>query len=145
MNVLMPTTVRARLILLISISFALMVGSIVVASSVERKKTLYSAEELKLEAIYATINGALEEQATLATSMAIVVAEMPDIQEAFAAKDRERLKKLTMPLFAEYKDELNLAQFQFHLPPATSFLRLHKLDKYGDDLSSFRHTVTTVN
>jgi methyl-accepting chemotaxis protein len=31
------------------------------------------------------------------------------------------------------------------LPPATSFLRLHRPDRHGDDLSDFRHTVVEVN
>ena len=33
----------------------------------------------------------------------------------------------------------------FHLPPATSFLRVHEPDKYGDDLSDVRSTVVEVN
>ena len=38
-----------------------------------------------------------------------------------------------------------MRQFQFHEAPATSFLRVHKPEKFGDDLSSFRHTVVRVN
>ena len=40
---------------------------------------------------------------------------------------------------------VDLAQFQFHLPPATSFLRLHQPQKFGDDLSSIRATVVQAN
>jgi methyl-accepting chemotaxis protein len=38
-----------------------------------------------------------------------------------------------------------MAQFQFHAPPATSFLRLHKPEQFGDDLSGFRMTVVEAN
>lgn len=72
------------------------------------------------------------------------VAENPEIQKAFAARDRERLIELTKPIFEKAKQE-GIEQFQFHLPPATSFLRLHQLDKFGDDLSSFRNTVLECN
>jgi methyl-accepting chemotaxis protein len=43
------------------------------------------------------------------------------------------------------KPQFGIAQFQFHTPPAQSFLRLHRLEKYGDDLSAFRHTVVQTN
>ena len=36
-------------------------------------------------------------------------------------------------------------QFQFHTPPAQSFARIHKPEKFGDDLSSFRQTVVKTN
>lgn len=72
------------------------------------------------------------------------VVNNPVIQEAFAAKDREKLLKLTAPIFEQAKKE-GVAQFQFHLSPATSFLRLHMPGKYGDDLSSFRKTVVEAN
>lgn len=43
------------------------------------------------------------------------------------------------------KKEYGARQMQFHTPPATSFFRVHKPEKFGDDLSSFRHTVVLVN
>ncbi len=36
-------------------------------------------------------------------------------------------------------------RIQFHLPPATLFLRAHKADKHGDDLSTFRSTILETN
>lgn len=51
-----------------------------------------------------------------------------------------------MPL---YEKELNpiqgVEQFQFHTPPATSFLRLNKPEKFGDDMVSFRKTVVKAS
>jgi methyl-accepting chemotaxis protein len=52
---------------------------------------------------------------------------------------------LLMPGFKALRDNYGVVQFQFHTPPAMSFLRLHKLQQFGDDLSSFRHTVTHTN
>jgi len=72
------------------------------------------------------------------------VVNNPGVQEAFAAKDREKLLQITAPIFEEAKKD-GVAQFQFHLSPATSFLRLHMPAKYGDDLSSFRKTVVEAN
>jgi methyl-accepting chemotaxis protein len=43
------------------------------------------------------------------------------------------------------KKIIDLNVFHFHLPPATSFLRLQKPEKFGDDLSGFRKSVVQVN
>ena len=73
------------------------------------------------------------------------LSKNPLIVDAFAKRDREKLKSL---LLKDYQDHIRvqykIEQFQFHLPDATSFLRLHKPQKYGDDLSSFRKTVLEV-
>lgn len=39
----------------------------------------------------------------------------------------------------------NIRQLHFHLPNAISFLRFHRLPKYGDDLSQVRQSIMLVN
>jgi methyl-accepting chemotaxis protein len=43
------------------------------------------------------------------------------------------------------REQHGIAQFQFHLPPATSFLRVHAPDRFGDDLTAIRQTVIETN
>jgi len=64
----------------------------------------------------------------------------------FENKERDALRNILLPVYKEkLKPEYGIAQFQFHNAPATSFLRLHKPGKFGDDLSAFRKTVLDVN
>jgi len=68
------------------------------------------------------------------------------IVEKFKNRDRAGLVSELLPFFSnKLKPDFNVEQFQFHLPPAISFLRLHKPEKFGDDLSGFRQTVLKVN
>ncbi|MBF0177129.1 MAG: methyl-accepting chemotaxis protein [Magnetococcales bacterium] len=68
------------------------------------------------------------------------------MMDAFAKGDRATLTQLTVPFFEErLNTTFNIEQFQFHLPPATSFLRVHEPKKFADDLSQFRKTVITAN
>ncbi|BAI81004.1 methyl-accepting chemotaxis protein [Deferribacter desulfuricans SSM1] len=67
------------------------------------------------------------------------------LNEYFAKQDRESLKNELSDYFKRLKKEYGLSQFQYHIPLATSFLRLHKPKKFGDDLSSFRKTVVECN
>ena len=78
------------------------------------------------------------------TELAVVsIAENKSVSKAFAERDREELLNLLMDGYEKVSDRV--AQFQFHLPDSTSFLRLHKPEKFGDDLSSFRFTVNEAN
>jgi methyl-accepting chemotaxis protein len=63
----------------------------------------------------------------------------------FATRDRNALLNFLLPAYKSLKEKYGIAQFQFHLPDAKSFLRLHKPEKYGDDLSAFRKTVVNSN
>jgi len=80
-----------------------------------------------------------------ALGLAIEAANNPEIQAAFAAHDRAKLMQLTLDGYLALDETFNIPQYQYHLPPATSFLRLHSTEKFGDDLSSFRFTVLQVN
>ncbi len=142
---LLPKTVKTKLISTIGASFFILIAATVILTVVERKKTFLQAEQLRLEAKYNGIIKSFDDTARSATAMALVVASMPDVQSAFGERNREELSRLTLPFFQHEKEKLSLAQFQFHTPPATSFLRLHKPEKFGDDLSSIRQTVMEVN
>ena len=68
-----------------------------------------------------------------------------EIIDAFKEKDRDKLIKLTKENYDTLKKEGKVEQIQFHEISAISFLRLHKIEKYGDDLSGFRKTVVEAN
>lgn len=68
------------------------------------------------------------------------------IAEAFAKKDREELLRLTMPIYKELRGYNEfLAIMHFHTPDNHSFLRLHKPEIFGDDLSGIRHIIAETN
>ncbi len=87
----------------------------------------------------------LENSAARLRLLAHTVADIPSVQQYFGERDRVGLMGVTMPIYHDLKKIIDLNVFHFHLPPATSFLRLQKPGKYGDDLSGFRHTVLAVN
>ncbi|HJH11552.1 MAG TPA: methyl-accepting chemotaxis protein [Metalysinibacillus jejuensis] len=66
------------------------------------------------------------------------------IIDAFQQRDRAALAQQTNVLMPQLQAQ-GVKQFQFHLPNATSFYRVHKPEEFGDDLSTFRHTVVEAN
>ncbi len=59
-------------------------------------------------------------------------------------KIREKIYEKLLPLYERLKHE-KISQFQFYFPNNTSFLRMHQIQKYGDDLSRIRYSVRIVN
>jgi len=106
---------------------------------------LRDAEENEIEVIYENVVASVDAEGRLARAMSALVAGIPQVQQAFAEKDRAKLESMFVPGFDQLKSEYGVRQFQFHEPPATSFLRVHKPAKFGDDLSSFRLTVVEGN
>jgi len=64
---------------------------------------------------------------------------------AFAQRDRETLLARHADLYQRMRDDYDVAQYQWHVPPATSFLRFHRPERFDDDLSEFRATVVGTN
>lgn len=87
----------------------------------------------------------LVNQELRAAQLATQASRDPDAVAAIAARDRAALLALTKPGFDELKKSYGIAQYQWHLVPATSFLRVHKPEQFGDDLSAFRATVVEAN
>lgn len=67
------------------------------------------------------------------------------IVEAFARRDRETVAQRHAALFSDMDTRYGIAQYQFHVPPATSFYRFHAPETYDDDLSAFRATILEAN
>ncbi|NDY95373.1 methyl-accepting chemotaxis protein [Wenzhouxiangella limi] len=64
---------------------------------------------------------------------------------AFAERDRATLAERHADLYQRMRNEYGIAQYQWHVPPATSFYRFHSPDNFDDDLSAFRATVIAAN
>lgn len=122
------------------------VGAVLTFSNMAKMGSLiHEAERNALDAHFKTIRNAIASESYRAEAMSALVANIPLVQEKFNAGDRKLLGELFVPGFKVMTRDYGVEQFQFHTPPATSWLRVHKPEKFGDDLSSFRHTVVATN
>ncbi len=96
--------------------------------------------------------------------IATFAAHEPQVQQAFlrgkhaveregggaggpdAATARAELLLLTRPSRTSLAEHFDFRQLHFHLGPgSTSFLRVHRPEKFGDTLDQIRHTVVVAN
>ncbi len=120
-------------------TFMLLGAMWIIAGIVDR------ADQHELRANYDALLSKLDQESHRAAAMSAIIAAMPAVQEAMGRGDRDALMRLFGPTFAPLKLSYGVEQFQFHTPPATSFLRVHQPAKFGDDLSGFRKTVIDAN
>lgn len=124
---------------------ALTVAIMAIFYLVNSNQLISEAEKREMESLYGAASSQINTQALFAEAMSAIVANQPSVKQAFAEGNRAELTREFKPVFDVLKQHYGVAQFQFHTAPATSYLRLHKLDKYGDDLSNFRETIVQVN
>ncbi len=98
-------------------------------------------EEQRLRNLYQVFLNDIEIKKNMALSLASLVAQNPDVAAALARKDREQLIRLLHPAYKTLERDFGVRQFHFHLPPATSFLRLHALNQHGERMEAYRHTI----
>ncbi|MGE4265851.1 MAG: ATP-binding protein [Deferribacterales bacterium] len=89
------------------------------------------------------------EQETMIRQFSLGLDTLTDNQtlvERFARRDREGLAKLVDNIYdTRLKHLYDIDQFQFHIPPAISFYRVHSKENYGDSLETIRRTVVKAN
>lgn len=109
--------------------------------------TKFSNDQIKIigDLKYSAFNNEINTYTLMGNIILDNVTSDKNIVKAFAERDRKTLLQLTAPLFVTMKEKYHAQQFHFHTPPATSFLRVQRPSKFGDDLSSFRATVVKAN
>lgn len=141
MNVNILARIGISMVLLSSLTAAV----VAVPSLLSSDELISRSLERQLNQGYQKLMAGIEAEALRAVSLGALVSEMPQVKDAMTEGDRETLAEMFLPGFDTMRDAWDVRQFQFHLPPATSFLRVHKPEKFGDDLSGFRQTVLDAN
>ncbi|MCA1980715.1 MAG: methyl-accepting chemotaxis protein [Calditerrivibrio sp.] len=72
-----------------------------------------------------------------------IIAINQNYAKYLAEGNREAILKELEGYYNNIKNDID--QFQFHTPDSKAFLRFHKPEKFGDDLSKFRKTVVKTN
>jgi len=104
-----------------------------------------AVEQGQFDLMEATVESKLRNTEGRATSRANMLADSPSVRRALAARDREGLNAEIHDIYVTQHEQFGAAVIAFHIPPAEMFLRAHRPESFGDDLSSFRPIVVAVN
>jgi len=104
-----------------------------------------AVERGQLDLMRSIISFNLAGTLTNSLARAEIVAADPVVRQLLAQQDRPALLAHTETIFKQQREKYAVDQMQFHLAPATSFLRLQNPSLFGDDLTQNRPLVVAVN
>ncbi|MDA3887869.1 MAG: HAMP domain-containing protein, partial [Allgaiera sp.] len=138
-------TVRAKIFAL-PVATTLLVAALMFAGMLVVQNSMMSTvHDRELETAVGRLTSALHAAEADALARAELIASIPAVQAATAHRDDAALEQIFAKGYKSLAATTGIAQFQFHIPPATSLIRNHNLKKRGDDLSAFRMTVVDAN
>lgn len=135
---------RSAPLILIGATVLVVVAASII-SSLLFTNMISSVEEKQFSLMHSIVAFNLRGAEDRALARAAMIADLPKSRALFAAKDRTGLLAEYSKMFTDQKDKYEVDQAQFHSLPATSFLRLHDPENFGDDLTKFRPIVVAVN
>ena len=108
------------------------------------EKDVLKKTEIKLKNFF---NLKIEEKKSVGITNAINIANNLYVIKALKENNRDIAIKGLKKLSKDFKKNTKFksVKIQIHTKDIRSFIRLWKLDKYGDDLSSFRKTIVKVS
>jgi len=88
----------------------------------------------------------MDEKFAISLTNAIAIASNGDLKKALINNDRNRAIKALKTLSTTYKKNTPYKNIKIHVHTADvkSFVRTWNLEKYGDDLTGFRHTINAL-
>jgi len=142
---------RPLLLVPIVLIIAYVVLSYFQASQKQLEEQHLGAQISNLEVAYTQVLEGYQRSAQIIFSEVVdqpevlsLMAEANSPLEAEQNVARDQLYNLLIDSYEELS-ELNLRQLHFHLPDNTSFLRFHRPNRYGDDLTDVRYTIMVTN
>ncbi len=127
-----------RILVPVLVALLISVGGLTGFSVWSQYQLIDTQEKDRLGDLGGVFSDRLQMQADSAVALAATIAADPHIQDAFAARDRETLLALMTPLYAALHERYGVSQAHFHIAPGVSFLRVHKPETFGDDISTTR-------
>ena len=143
---------KKKIIFILSFFLMCLLFTYVIFTLIEnRKKEHLDAEKKIIEVTYNTIIEAYKVYSNIIYFNKLNTKETKSILENVYTSSKEEQEIIRKKLYDHLIDMYNnmndykLKQLHFHLKNNDSFLRFHRPNKYGDNLTNIRHTVAFVN
>ncbi|KIM10083.1 MAG: chemotaxis protein [Sulfuricurvum sp. PC08-66] len=141
-NLSIAKKVHIPLIISILIGMGIILGNYYFSIQ-EMKETLYAQQDKSMRTFF---DEAIEQKNSVAITNAINIAKNYYVIRALRDNNRQLAVDGLKSVSTEYKDFTKFGNVKIHIHDANihSFLRVWSPNKFGDDLSGFRHTIIEV-
>ncbi len=129
--------VRSKVLVPLSLTFLVLISAFLYSGYKIRQINAKHAVNHRYEGVQFLFRELLQHRVEMMVSALEFVAREEALQGPMGAGNREDLLERAGPLFAQLAEWHGLTHFYFHTPDQTTFLRLHKPDKFGDRVERF--------
>jgi methyl-accepting chemotaxis protein len=143
--VLKLRSISSRLISAIVLVTVLACGALAAFFTVQESRLSAFAIEGRLNDKYESVTAAIDYETRRVLAVAMTIANLPEIQAAVEAEDRERMLEILRGPHADLARSQGIDRFTFFTPPAKGFFRAHDPKAFGDDAASRRAMVVQAN
>jgi two-component system cell cycle sensor histidine kinase/response regulator CckA len=130
-------SLKKRTLIPLSLGMAVLLGAFVVSIYNCRQKHMTTQVESKLHAVQELFTGQLDSDAGMMAAALHMLRRDQGVKTALKAQDRKALFDLTSAEFGHLHVVHGLTHLYFTGPDRINILRVHKPDKYGDEIDRF--------
>ena len=129
--------VQHRLLIPLAAVLLLLIGGFGATMLFMHQEQLKQSTREILAAATFDLNAFQENQIRTLATLEEILLRSPDLRDALAAQDRDRLLAASEPAFAQLLEQHHITHFYFHGPDRVNLLRVHKPEKFGDLIDRF--------
>jgi len=138
-------SVRTRLVGVIALVAVSVCGALAAFFLPQQAKLVELALDREMKSEYESVMAAIDYERKAMVSLSLLIANLPEVQEAFAASDSDRLMKTLVNSRNMLNSQFGYGLVTFSNRSSVIFLRIHNPKVKGDDVSSRRKMVARVN
>lgn len=135
-------SIRYRILGPASVAFLFFFGLAIFAIYWLQKSHIENNIQSSLNRLQKIFNEEIREEAELLEGLLSFIEKDQGLQEAWLAKDRDKLFNLALPLFQDIHSKYRVTHFYFIGLDKVCFLRVHNPSRFGDTIE--RHTLGQV-
>ena len=136
-------SVSLKLLVTVTTIIVVMVGVLTWLSYDNARVELEGDEAQILPALYEEYNDDVKALEDASATLAISLADRPDVKQLFRDRNRQGLLALLTPLFDRLKADYNVVHLYVEEPTGVVFVRVHTPEKFGDDIT-YRRTAAAA-
>ncbi|WP_031513570.1 methyl-accepting chemotaxis protein [Desulfofalx alkaliphila] len=135
---------KEKILITVGIMLSVLILGMMFFNNTRMQQVILDSENEHYEFVSETFYQKMDEYLSVSRSVIIPIANNPEVVDAFARGDRERVIELLEDTYAEMSEK-GFYNIQFNIPPSHAFARMNRPWEFGDDISSIRPTVVVAN
>lgn len=124
--------IKIPILIPLGLAFAGLLAFSILGAYILQSRNYADRVRTKVDGVQALYNQYIQNDVRLMNGMLDMLSDREDFRQARLSGDRDRLLKVSEPIFESIRSKYNITHLYFHSSDKTCFLRVHTPVRYGD-------------